>query len=272
MTTSSLRLALPGGQTLGHIGRRLGGLGLALLLPAAMLYLWQLAASHEWVTPLLLPAPAMVLQALVDLHDSGELWEHLRISLGRVGWGYLAGVVLGLALGAAMGLSKTVEAYLMPSFKAVSLVPVLGWLPLFIMLIGIDEGLKVLIIAKAVIVPVTINTVKGIRNIAPGHFEVARIYRFSPQQTLTRLIVPSALPSLATGLRLGLANAWMALVAVELLAASEGVGFLMVHSRQLFQLDMVMASMVVIGVTGWVLDRILQSVEQRLLAWRVTAY
>lgn len=270
--TTSFSLSLPGSQAAAQAGRRLGGLGLALLLPAAILYLWQLAATHEWVTPLLLPAPAMVLQALVDLHASGELWEHLGISLGRVGWGYLAGVALGLTLGAAMGLSKTVEAYLMPSFKAVSLVPVLGWLPLFIMLIGIEESLKVLIIAKAVIVPVTINTVKGIRNIAPGHFEVARIYRFSPLQTLGRLIVPSALPSLATGLRLGLANAWMALVAVELLAASEGVGFLMVHSRQLFQLDMVMASMVVIGVTGWVLDRILQSVEQRLLAWRVTAY
>lgn len=270
MTTSSL--SLPGSQAAGHAGRHLASLGLALLLPAAILYLWHLAALHEWVTPLLLPAPAMVLQALTDLHDSGELWEHLGISLGRVGWGYLAGVVLGLVLGAAMGLSKTIEAYLMPSFKAISLVPVLGWLPLFIMLIGIEESLKVLIIAKAVIVPVTINTVKGIRSIAPGHFEVARIYHFSPLQTLTRLIVPATLPSLATGLRLGLANAWMALVAVELLAASEGVGFLMVHSRQLFQLDMVMASMVVIGVTGWVLDRILQSVEQRLLAWRVTAY
>ncbi|WP_298598416.1 ABC transporter permease [Zoogloea sp.] len=270
--TTSFPLSLPGSQAAVQAGRRLGGLGLALLLPAAILYLWQLAATREWVTPLLLPAPAVVLQALIDLHAGGELWEHLGISLGRVGWGYLAGVVLGLLLGAAMGLSKTVEAYLMPSFKAVSLVPVLGWLPLFIMLIGIEESLKVLIIAKAVIVPVTINTVKGIRNIAPGHFEVARIYRFSPLQTLGRLIVPSALPSLATGLRLGLANAWMALVAVELLAASEGVGFLMVHSRQLFQLDMVMASMVVIGVTGWVLDRALQSVEQRLLAWRVTAY
>lgn len=270
--TTSLSLRLPTSQVAAHTGRRLAGLGLALLLPAAILYLWQLAADHEWVSPLLLPAPAMVLQALVDLHDSGELWDHLGISLGRVGWGYLAGVALGLTLGAAMGLSKTVEAYLMPSFKAISLVPVLGWLPLFIMLIGIEESLKVLIIAKAVIVPVTINTVKGIRNIAPGHFEVARIYRFSPLQTLTRLIVPSALPSLATGLRLGLSNAWMALVAVELLAASEGVGFLMVHSRQLFQLDMVMASMVVIGVTGWLLDRVLQIIERRLLAWRVTAY
>ncbi len=270
--TTSFRLSLPGSQAAAQTGRRLAGLGLALLLPATILYLWQLAATHEWVTPLLLPAPAMVMQALVDLHDSGELWDHLGISLGRVGWGYLAGVVLGLVLGAAMGLSKTVAAYLMPSFKAVSLVPVLGWLPLFIMLIGIEESLKVLIIAKAVIVPVTISTVKGIRNIAPAHFEVARIYHLSPLQTLARLIVPSTLPSLATGLRLGLANAWMALVAVELLAASEGVGFLMVHSRQLFQLDMVMASMVVIGVTGWALDRILQSIEQRLLAWRVTAY
>ena len=124
--TTSFSLSLPGSQAAAQTARRLGGLGLALLLPAAILYLWQLAATHEWVTPLLLPAPAMVLQALVDLHASGELWEHLGISLGRVGWGYLAGVVLGLALGAAMGLSKTVEAYLMPSFKAVSLVPVLG--------------------------------------------------------------------------------------------------------------------------------------------------
>lgn len=77
--TTSLSLPLPGGQALGQAGRRLAGLGLALLLPAAILYLWHLAAFHEWVTPLLLPAPATVLQALVDLHDSGDLWAHLGI-------------------------------------------------------------------------------------------------------------------------------------------------------------------------------------------------
>lgn len=245
---------------------------MALLLPTVVLYFWHLAALREWISPLLLPAPGQVLHTLLDLYDSGDLWRHLGFSLGRVAEGYLAGVVLGLTLGGVMGLSKTFEAYVLPSFKTISLIPTLGWIPLFIMLVGIDEGLKILIIAKAVMIPVTINTLKGIRNIPAGYFDVARIYQFSPVQALVSLIIPAALPSLSSGLRLGLSNAWMALVAVELLASSEGIGYLIVWGRQLLQLDLVMASMVIIGITGWMLDHIFQRAEQRLLAWRNMAY
>jgi len=245
---------------------------LALLLPLALLLLWQLAAEQQWVSSQLLPPPSLVLDSLLDLYSSGELASNLGISLARVLWGFAAGSAAGLLLGVAMGLSPRVEAYLLPTFKAISLVPVIGWVPLFILFVGIEESLKVLVIAKAVMVPVAINAMKGIRNVPVGFFEVARLYRFSLARTVRKVVLPAALPSLANGLRLGLSNAWMALVAVELLASSEGIGYLMVYGRQLFQLDLVMATMVVIGLVGLVLDQGLQLLERRLLSWRNSAY
>lgn len=247
-------------------GLRRVGWGAAL--PLLVLAVWQLSASRHWVNPLMLPAPAMVADALLRLADSGQLLQQWAVSLWRVVQGFAWGALAGLALGAAMGLSRRAEAYLRPSFQAISLVPVLGWLPLAMLVLGIDEALKVVLIAKAVWTPVTVHTFEGIRAIPAGLFEVAAVWRLSRVQTAWRLVVPGAWPALATGLRQGLANAWMSLVAVELLAASEGIGFLMVDARQLFRLDEVMATMVVIGLTGWGLDRALAMLEQRALKGR----
>lgn len=244
----------------------------AVLLPLSLLILWQFASVHEWINPQTLPPPEMVWQTLYDLWDSGELQTNLAISAERVLYGFTLGALTGLLLGVAMGLSKTLEAYVYPTFKALSLIPALGWIPLLMMLVGIGDAMKLLVIAKATLVPVTINTFQGIRNLSQQYLEVARVYRFDTFQLLGKVILPGALPSLVTGLRFGLTHAWLALVTVELLASSEGIGYLMVWGRQLFQLDLVLATVVVIGAVGLVLDLSLQALEQRFLRWRRTAF
>lgn len=245
---------------------------LALILPLALLALWQLALQQGWATPHILPPPQKVIQRLWALTASGDLSFHLLTSLARVGWGFLFGVGIGVPLGVLMGVSRTAEAYLMPSFKALSLIPPLGWIPLLILLVGIEEALKIIVITKAVITPVTLSTFKGIRIIPAGFFEVAKVNRLSRWQRFSRLILPATVPSLFTGIRYGLSNAWMALVAVELLAASEGIGYLLVWGRQLFQLDLVMACIVIIGLLGLSFDALLAYLERRFLRWRRVAY
>lgn len=243
-----------------------------LVLPALLLWLWFEATSHEWLPAFILPEPAMVKETFVDLWVSGDLWSNLEISLIRVTWGFLGGTLAGLVLGSAMGLSKTVEAYLYPSFKAISQIPALGWIPLLIMLVGIGEAMKILVIAKAALVPVTINTQQSIRNIPHNLLEVAKVYQFNPRQLLSKVVIPATVPGVFNGIRYGLTHAWLALVTVEMLASSEGAGFLMVWGRQLGQLDLVLATIVVIGTVGLLFDVTLQHIENRLARWRRFAF
>lgn len=243
-----------------------------ILLPLLIYWLWYEAAAHEWLPAFILPSPEQVKETFIDLWVSGEMWSNLQISLERVLWGFIAGSLAGIALGIAMGTSKRVEAYLYPSFKAISQIPALGWIPLLIMLVGIGEAMKILVIAKAALIPVTINTQQSIRNIPRHYLEVAKVYRFTPRQLLGKVILPATVPGVFNGVRYGLTHAWLALVTVEMLASSEGAGFLMVWGRQLAQLDLVLATIVVIGAVGLIFDLGLQLVEQRLARWRRLAF
>jgi len=255
--------------------RRHAGLGdawLAWPVPLAVLALWAVAAHFEWVAPQVLPPPQTVAQTLADALRSGELWAHLQVSLLRVLAGFGLGLTAGLLIGGAMGLSPTAHDYLYPSFKAFAQVPVLGWLPLLVLLVGIDEGLKFILIAKAALVPIALNTCKGIQGVPTRSLEVARVLRFTRRQLLTKVVFPAALAPIWGGVRYGLTHAWLALVVVELLASSEGLGFMIVYGRQLFQLDVVLAAVVVVGLVGYTLDTLLAAVERRLLGWRKEAF
>ncbi|MDM1758600.1 MULTISPECIES: ABC transporter permease [unclassified Acinetobacter] len=237
------------------------------IFPLFVLWLWHISVEKNWVNPLLLPAPDLVWTALKDLYRSGELWANLSISLTRIAYGFSAGIVIALILGLSMGLSRTVEAYVWPTFKVINLIPVVGWIPLLILLVGIDEALKIILIAKSALVPMTINVFKGVRNIPTALTEVANVYQLNTWSRFKYLVLPGAFLSFIGGLRLSLASAWGALVAVELLASSEGIGYLMVYGRQIFQLDVVMATVIVIGVVGFAFDLIIRLIQKRFSAW-----
>jgi sulfonate transport system permease protein len=251
---------------------RLGDWLLAWVVPLALLGLWAMAARHEWIAPQVLPSPEAVYVAFVEAFKSGELWANLLISLQRVLFGFGVGLFAGLLLGVAMGLSPTFKDYVYPLFKAFAQVPVLGWLPLLMLLVGIDEALKVILISKAALVPITLNTYKGIQGVPTRFIEVAQVLRFTRWQMLTKVVFPAALAPIWNGIRYGFTHAWLALVVVELLASSEGLGFMIVYGRQLFQLDVVLAAVVVVGAVGYALDKLLALTERRLLRWRKESF
>ncbi|MBS7703776.1 ABC transporter permease [Chelatococcus asaccharovorans] len=238
-----------------------------LVLPAVALPGWYLAARSGVLPEQILPAPAYVWSTFVDMVRSGELASHAGISLLRVVEGFGLGMIIGLVAGAAMGLSRRVDDMLHPFFIALSQVPTLAWIPFLMLLVGIGEPLKILVIVKATLVPVVINTRAGIRNIPKGLLEVGDVLRFTTGQKLRLIVLPGTVPPVFTGIRYGLTHAWIALVSVELLASSEGLGYLLVWGRQMFWLDTVVVGMIVIGLIGYVSDRLLASVEARLQRW-----
>lgn len=240
--------------------------------PLLVLLLWYVAAERHWIAPQVLPAPLEVARTLWDMLLAGEVTGHLWISLLRVFSGFGLGLSLGLGLGVGMGLSPTFKDYVYPLFKAFSQVPVLGWLPLLMLLVGIDEALKIILIAKATMIPVALNTYKGIQGVPVRYAEVARVLGFTRWQLLAKVVLPFAFGPIWTGVRYGFTHAWLALVVVELLASSEGIGFLIVYGRQLFQLDVVLAAVIVVGAVGYLLDRLFAWVEERLTRWRQPAF
>ncbi|TDV60315.1 ABC transporter permease [Pseudomonas sp. LP_7_YM] len=239
-------------------------LALSWLLPAALLGLWYLGTERGWLSEQVLPPPAYVYQTLTDLFTTGDLWLNASASLQRVLAGFLIGSGLGVTLGLCMGLSKTVEDYLLPTFNALVQIPVLGWMPFALLLFGIGEPLKYVLIAHAALVPVTLCTLQAFNQAPKRLLEVGQAYGFSQRQIVTDIVLPCAIAPIFTGLRLGFTKAWLSLVVVELLASSEGLGYLIAYGRQLFQLDLVMAAVVVVGTVGLLIDRGFEVIERRL--------
>ncbi|WP_085582057.1 MULTISPECIES: ABC transporter permease [unclassified Pseudomonas] len=236
------------------------------LLPLSLFALWWLAARSQWMSEQILPAPSLVWSSALEL-SRGELWNHLWISLQRLLWGLLAGVSIGAALGAALGFSRPLERLIFPTFAGLAQVPTLAWIPLFMVVFGIGETLKLVVLVKAIVVPVTLHTLVGVRDAQPKLREAATVLRLPPHLLIRRLILPAALPAFMAGVRLALAAGWTSLLAVELLASSEGIGYLMVWARQLFMLDIVFVCIVVIGLFGVAMDRGIGLLDSRLVHW-----
>ena len=197
----------------------------------------------------------------------GDIGANLGTSLFRVAKGFIVGSAVGLGLGISMGLSQTVEGWLGPFFRIITQIPTLVWIPLLMQLLGIDEGLKLVVMAKACAIPITMTTSDGIKDIPKKYIEVGQVLSLPRHILLTRIILPGALPSIFNGLRQGLAHVWISLVIVEMMASTNGIGYLMSWARTLFQLDDVIVCMVLVGAIGFALDFSLRRVEARFLRW-----
>jgi sulfonate transport system permease protein len=249
--------------------RSLGRLGNAVvpwIVPLAIATLWVVASHEHWMSEQILPAPSQVWQSALEF-GAGELWGHLWISLQRLLWGLLAGISSGLLLGTWLGASQRAQGLVLPTFVALAQIPTLAWIPLFMLFFGIGELLKLVVLIKAVVVPVTLHTLVGVRDAQPKLREAAAALRLPRHLLFQRLLLPAALPAFLAGVRLALATGWTSLLAVELLASSEGIGYLMVWGRQLFMLDLVLLCILVIGLVGALMDRGFSRLERTLLYW-----
>jgi len=238
------------------------------LLPLALLVLWQLAARHQWVGSGTLVAPRQVYDTLAEFYADGTLGQDFRASLRRVLVGYAAGAALGLLFAIAAGASRRVAAAFLPSFHVLRQVPVIAWLPLAIFLAGFGEGFKIAMVAIAAFFPAALNALDGIRGVPPALLELGRSLCFSRLQALRRVVLPYALPDIATGLRLSLSRSWMIVVAAEMIASTVGVGYRMNWARQLFQVDIVFAGVLITGAVGLAIDIGLRLAFRPVTAWR----
>lgn len=238
----------------------------AWYVPVLIFALWWIASREHWMSEQILPEPALVWQSALEL-GSGEIWVNLGISLQRLALGLLAGIGSGALLGAWLGYSPRAERLVLPTFSALAQIPTLAWIPLFMVFFGIGEVLKLVVLIKAVVVPVTLHTLVGVRDAQPRLREAAAVLRLPRPLLIRRLILPAALPSFMAGVRLALSAGWSSLLAVELLASSEGIGYLMVWARQLFMLDIVFVCIAVIGVIGVSMDLAIGWADRKLVHW-----
>jgi len=240
---------------------------LSWAVPAAVVVLWEAAARLGWIEPQVMPAPSSVLDTAVNLARSGDLFVHLGVSLLRAVVGFVIGGTIGLVLGILTGFSPLALALFDRSIQMVRAVPFLAMLPLVIVWFGVGEPANIFLVALAVLFPIYINTMLGIRQIDPKLMELAKVVGLSWRAIVRRIILPGAMPSILTGVRYALAHAWLALVVAETLATTEGIGFLAMDAREFLQTNVILLTMIIYAFIGVVADALVRLLEARLLSW-----
>lgn len=236
-----------------------------LLLPAAILIVWQAVTTSGLVPPYRLPTPASVFQAGVELAENGQLWTHIAISVQRVLLGFAIGSLIGLAAAGVVGLSRWGDVLLSPTLAAVRAVPSLAWVPLLILWMQIGEESKVTLIAIGAFFPVYTTVASALRHVDPQLVEAGRSFSLRGWSLFRIVQLPAVVPSVVSGLRLALAQAWLFLVAAELIASSMGLGFLLTDSQNSGRVDRILLSIVLLALLGTLTNGILVLVEKYLL-------
>lgn len=230
-------------------------------------------AVYIWITnqpgnnPALLPPITHVIESFFTNVTSGNLFTALGASLFRVSMGFLIGTSLALALGCLIGWYKTVEYLFDPLIEAVRPIPPLAYIPIIIIWFGIEEFSRVLIITIACFMVCVVNVVAGMKNVPQVYVDAASTMGATRWQVFRTVAIPAATPFIITGYRIALAAAWTTLVASELLAAQNGLGFLLQEGRRYFLTDQVMMVIVIIGVCAFTMDRIFRRIQAYLMQW-----
>lgn len=239
---------------------------------------WIVTDGRQLFNPLVLPSPVSVAKAAWDLlFDpqvqlfsggiyNGSLLGHALISTGRVMLGFATGVLVAVPLGVLIARSATIEPYLDPILQILRPIPPIAWTPLAILWFGIGLQAIIFLIFLGAFWPMLLNTVSGIREVPAILGRAAASLGASRRQVLFTVVLPAAIPFLFTGLRLSFGSAWITIVAAELIAASEGLGYLIMNARRILAAPDIVSGMLTIGLLGLAFDRIFRALERRLYA------
>jgi sulfonate transport system permease protein len=257
---------LSGGKK-SRIGKISYNVFLKLLAPVLLVLVWYAASNAGILTPNILPSPIKVVETLFKLISNGKLGKNLLVSGKRVLKGFAIGTGIGIVLGVFMGLSKTLNKILSSLVSIFRPIPMIAWIPLLILWLGIGEETKVAVIIIGTLWPVLLNTIGGILSVDKKLLEVAQVLEKGKKEILLNVILPAAWPSIITGIRLGISTAWTCVVAAEMIAASSGVGYMITYARELSQPDVVLVGVFTIGVVGLLIDFAIMRIQRRLLRW-----
>jgi NitT/TauT family transport system permease protein len=240
---------------------------ISILSPVIMLVMWETLVRTDILDKRFFPAPTTVLLVLVEMIGSGEIFDHLFSSLQRIVAGFILGAIPGIVLGMLMGWSRWVRAFFDPIVAATYPIPKLSLLPLIIILFGIGEMSKIVVVAIAGFFIVLISTAAGVRRIDSTLLQAAHNYGAHGWKLFSKVILPASLPAIFTGLRLALGTSLLIIVAAEFVAARQGIGYLIWLSWSTLSVGEMYAGLVVIAMLGLLFTTGLERLGKKLMPW-----
>jgi taurine transport system permease protein len=259
------------GETYGVPGQG-DTLKLSLATIGLLVFAWWLVTTLGWVKPLFVPSPQSIVKKFFDVLDNGftgtPLWEHIAISAARVFGAFLLACAVGIPLGLAMGMSPAARGIFDPPIEFYRPIPPLAYLPLMIIWFGIGEVSKVLLIFLSVFAPVALGARAGVRSAAIEQIHAAYSFGATRWQVLLQVILPAALPEILTAMRIGIGFGWTTLVAAEMVAATKGIGYMVLSASQFLQTPTVIMGIVIIAAIAYAFDMLMRVVERRLVPWK----
>ncbi|MBT8342003.1 MAG: ABC transporter permease [Desulfatitalea sp.] len=219
------------------------------------------------IDPFFFPPPSSMLKALYDMTLSGEVFPHIGISILRAVAGYMIAAGVGLSIGILVAWSKLFENIFDPLIELIRPISTFALVPVMFVWFGIGNGSKIAIIVKACFFPIVLNTIAGIKGVDVRLILAARALGAGGLQMWTKVLIPSALPMIITGMRISTAMSMLAIVGVEMLAADSGIGFLVIDAQRTFATDRMFAGIMVISLMGFSLDRLARFIQGNILVW-----
>ena len=229
---------------------------------------WETAVALAWVNPLFISSPSRIVHAGYEMFADGSIYPHLAVSGYEFLVGYGVAIVIGVPLGILMGWCGRINAVLDPFVSALYATPRIALLPLLMIWFGIGLMSKIAIVFLGAIFPILVNTITGVRTLHADFVKVARSFGASDRQIFLTVALPSSVPLLLTGLRLGLGHALVGIVVGEMYGATHGLGFLIATSGARFQTDKLMVGILLIAAAGVALTELLRLIERRFERWR----
>lgn len=234
----------------------------------AFLALWEIVVRLGLVNPLFTSSPSRIVAAAIEMFADESFYGHLEVSAEEFFSGFALAIVIGVPLGILMGWYSRVNAILEPFVSALYATPRIALLPLVVIWFGIGIASKIAIVFLGAIFPILVNTITGVRTIEADFVKVARSFGASDRQMFLTVVLPSAVPMLLTGLRLGLGHALVGIVVGEMYGATQGLGYLIAVAGARFQTDRVMVGIILIAGLGVALTELLRAIERRFERWR----
>ncbi len=238
-----------------------------LLLPALLFGWWLAASALHLVNSYLLPSPASVVATAVLLLQKGILLKHVTTSLYRVFAGFFLTFLAAFPLAVLLGTNRRLTPYFDPLLHFIRHIPPISCIPLLILWLGIGEASKMAIIILAAFFPIFLNTLAGVVQCDPKLIEVGQVFGFTKKDRFLKIILPASLPSIVLGMRLGLGYSWRALIGAELIAASAGIGYMIIDAEQLSRPDIVIIGILIIGLLGYAIDYLFLRLSRLILPW-----
>ena len=240
----------------------------SLLTPALLVLYWQIVAGSGLVSSYLLPKPLTVVQTGIAMWQSGVLPEHIGASLSRIVMGFSLSSVAGILFAGLVARFVLLNELFAAPLGLLRMIPPLAMTPLLILWLGIGGATQLTIIVLASFFPIFLNARDGFARVTEGHHELARSLNLSSWIYISRIVVPSAVPSIITGLRLAFGYSWRALIGAELIAAASGLGYMVINAQEMLRTDEVFVGILTIGIIGWILDTLFMRGINRLLGRR----